>query len=58
MLGGIASIHSQPSPISTDRPAVTNSSVVVPSGSVQMGNGIEDTTASGQRTFDGPESLD
>jgi hypothetical protein len=57
MLGGIASLHCQPSPIATDRPAITNSSVVVPSGSVQIENGLDVTTASGQRTFDGPESL-
>jgi hypothetical protein len=57
MLGGIAWLHGQQSPISTDRPAVTNSSVVVPIGTVQMENGIADTTATGQRNFDGPESL-
>ena len=34
-----------------------NSSVVVPGGSVQIENGFQVTTASGQRTFDGPESL-
>jgi hypothetical protein len=57
MLGGIVSLHCQPSPITTDRPAITNSSVVVPSGSVQIENGFQVTTASNQRTFDGPESL-
>jgi hypothetical protein len=56
-LGGIASLHGQPSPIATDRPAITNSSVVVPSGSLQIENGFQVATASGQRTFDGPESL-
>jgi hypothetical protein len=30
---------------------------VVPSGSVQIETGFQATTASGQRTFDGPESL-
>jgi hypothetical protein len=57
MMGGIVSLHCQPSPIVTDRPAITNSSVVVPSGSVQSENGVQVTTSSGQRTFDGPESL-
>jgi len=57
MLAGVASLQGQPSPIATDRPAVTNSSVVVPSGSVQVENGVQITTAVGQRTFDGPESL-
>jgi hypothetical protein len=57
MLSGIVSLHCQTSPIATDRPAITNSSVVVPSGSVQSENGVQVTTASGQRTFDGPESL-
>jgi hypothetical protein len=31
--------------------------VVVPSGSLQVENGLQTTTASGQRTVDGPESL-
>jgi hypothetical protein len=57
LLVGIAPLYGQTSPIATDRPAITNSSVVVPSGSVQVENGLEVTTASGQRTFDGPESL-
>jgi hypothetical protein len=56
-----AALHCQPSsapsPISTDRPAITNSSVVVPSGSAQIENGFQVTTDAGQRNFDGPESL-
>lgn len=50
-------LYGQSSPIATDRPAITNSSVVVPSGSLQVENGLQTTTASGGRTFDGPESL-
>jgi hypothetical protein len=51
--------QSQPAsdePISTDRPSVANSSVVVPSGSFQAENGFLVSTAQGQRTYDGPES--
>jgi outer membrane putative beta-barrel porin/alpha-amylase len=46
-----------PAPIATDRPAVTDSSVVVPSGSLQAENGFTETSSQGQRTFDGPETL-
>jgi hypothetical protein len=57
-LVAMASLDGQTtSPIATDRPAITNSSVVVPSGSVQVENGAEVSTASGERTIDGPESL-
>jgi hypothetical protein len=56
--------HGQPAtsdpaavPISTDRPAVTDSSVVVPSGSLQVENGIAQTVNLGQTTYDGPETL-
>jgi outer membrane putative beta-barrel porin/alpha-amylase len=45
------------SPIATDRPAVTDSSVVVPCGSLQAENGFAETSSQGQRTFDGPETL-
>jgi hypothetical protein len=45
------------SPINTDRPAVTDSSVVVPPGSLQVENGFADTVSQGQQTFDGPETL-
>ena len=44
-------------PIATDRPAVTASSVVVPVGSFQDENGFAFTANQGQTTFDGPESL-
>jgi hypothetical protein len=44
-------------PIATDRPAVTDSSVVVPPGSLQAENGFAETASQGQRTFDGPETL-
>ena len=57
MLSGVALLHGQTSPIATDRPAVTDSSVAVPSGSLQMENGVQTTTAAGERTIDGPESL-
>jgi hypothetical protein len=44
-------------PIATDRPAVTNSSVVVPAGSLQVENGFLETSSQGQIVLDGPESL-
>jgi hypothetical protein len=44
-------------PITTDRPAVTDSSVVVPLGSLQAENGFAETMSQGQRTFDVPETL-
>jgi hypothetical protein len=44
-------------PIATDRPAVTDSSIVVPFGSLQAENGLTDTVNPVQRTFDGPETL-
>jgi hypothetical protein len=56
-VAGIASPQGQPSPIVTDRPAITDASVVVPNGALQVENGIQITNASGQRVFDGPESL-
>jgi hypothetical protein len=46
-----------PSPIATDRPAVTNSSVVVPAGSFQAENGFLVTRSQGQSVFDIPETL-
>lgn len=46
----------QASPIATDRPAVTDSSVVVPTGTIQAENGFADTVSQGQRTLDGPET--
>lgn len=47
----------QATPIATDRPSVTDSSVVVPPGSLQAENGFSDTVTLGQHTFDGPETL-
>jgi hypothetical protein len=45
-------------PIATDRPQITNSSIVVPCGSLQFENGFQLTTANGsQRGFDFPETL-
>ena len=46
-----------PSPINTDRPAFTNSSVVVPKGSLQIESGFLETTTIGQESFDFPETL-
>jgi Putative MetA-pathway of phenol degradation len=44
-------------PIATDRPSVTDSSIVVPLGSLlQAENGFASTVSQGQRTFDGPET--
>src|ERR1700727_1129814 len=65
ILAGLLPLHGQdqpPSvnaeaPISTDRPAVTNSSVVVPAGSLQVENGFLETSSQGQSVLDGPESL-
>src|SRR5271167_2691194 len=45
------------SPIATDRPAVTDSSVVVPRGSLQFENGLTETGSGDQRIFDFPETL-
>jgi hypothetical protein len=44
------------SPIATDRPQVTNSSVVVPCGSLQFENGFQQTGAGGRQGFDLPET--
>src|SRR5437588_3223980 len=47
----------QPSaPIATDRPDVTNSSVVVPVGSLQNENGINVSRRDGADIFDGTNS--
>jgi hypothetical protein len=42
--------------IVTDRPSVTNSSVVVPTGSLQAENGVNWTTSPGQGALDGPNT--
>jgi Putative MetA-pathway of phenol degradation len=65
ILAGMMPLHGQdqsPSvdaaaPIATDRPAITNSSVVVPAGSFQVENGFLKTSGQGQSVLDGPESL-
>ena len=44
------------SPIDTDRPDVTNSSVVLPQGSFQSENGINFSQRDGDRAFDGTDS--
>lgn len=46
-----------PGPIATDRPSVTDSSVVVPVGSIQAENGFLETKTDGQDIVDGPETL-
>lgn len=46
-----------PAAISTDRPAVTDSSAVVPYGVFQAENGLLDTDNQGHRTLDFPETL-
>ncbi len=46
-----------PAPIATDRPAVTNSSIVVPMGILQAENGFLETSAQGQSVADAPEAL-
>jgi hypothetical protein len=43
-------------PIATDRPQVTSSSVVVPCGSLQFENGFQLTGNEGQHTYDLPET--
>jgi hypothetical protein len=42
--------------INTDRPAFADSSVVVPKGGLQIENGFQETTLSGQSGFDLPET--
>jgi len=65
ILAGMVPLHGQDQPasaaasgpIATDRPAVTNSSVVVPAGSFQAENGFLETSSQGQKIVDGPETL-
>jgi hypothetical protein len=45
------------SPITTDRPAITDSSIVVPRGDLLFENGFTETANQGQRSFDFPETL-
>jgi Putative MetA-pathway of phenol degradation len=42
--------------IATDRPQITSSSVVVPYGSLQFENGVQETSNGGQRGYDLPET--
>jgi len=44
------------STISTDRPQITNTSTVVPCGSLQFENGFEQTGSAGHQGFDAPET--
>lgn len=44
------------STIATDRPQITNSSIVVPCGSLQFENGFQETTANAQHGYDLPET--
>jgi hypothetical protein len=44
------------SPIATDRPQVTSSSIVVPCGSLQFENGFQLTANAGEQSFDFPET--
>jgi len=44
------------SPIVTDRPQITSSSVVVSCGSLQFENGFQEAGSGGQRSFDLPET--
>ena len=43
--------------INTDRPAVTDSSVVVPVGALQLENGVQATDSDGRTALDFPETL-
>jgi outer membrane putative beta-barrel porin/alpha-amylase len=57
--GSRASASDCPGPddeIETDRPDVTNSSVVVPRGSVQFENGVDWSAGAGGSAVDGPQS--
>lgn len=62
---GLPPLHGQDLPpgvdaagmIATDRPAVTNSRVVVPVGSLQAENGFLETSSHGQNALDWPDSL-
>jgi hypothetical protein len=45
------------SPMATDRPQITSSSVVVPCGVLQFENGFQETGNGGQRSFDLPETV-
>jgi outer membrane putative beta-barrel porin/alpha-amylase len=66
MLGGIPTLHGQdqastpvaaPPTITTDRPAITDASTVVPSGELVFENGFTETGTAGQQGVDFPETL-
>jgi hypothetical protein len=60
ILGGTTSLYGQDQQqpaITTDRPAITDSSMVVPSGILLFENGFTETGNQGQRSFDFPETL-
>ena len=44
------------STIATDRPQITNSSIVVPCGSLQFENGFQQIGSGGRQGFDLPET--
>ena len=55
--GQLAATNPAAAPIVTDRPAVTDSSIVVPLGSLQFENGFADSLSHGQWTWDASETL-
>lgn len=63
LAGSARSAQNQPdtsstqSMIATDRPSITDSSIVVPSAELQFENGFTETADQGQRGFDFPETL-
>lgn len=64
ILVGTASLYGQQPPtanaqpaITTDRPSITDSSIVVPAGDLLFENGFTETANEGQRSFDLPETL-
>jgi Putative MetA-pathway of phenol degradation len=65
ILCALAPLHAQDqpatpdtsAPIATDRPSVTDSSVVVPLRSIQAENGFLETKTDGQNIVDAPETL-
>jgi hypothetical protein len=65
ILIGTTLLHAQDQPgadgaqstIKTDRPAITDSSIVVPRGGLLLENGFTETGNQGQRSFDFPETL-
>lgn len=52
-----AATESGPATIATDRPSFTDSSIVVPHGSLQFEDGFTETSAAGQQVYDLPETL-